>query len=133
MFTDNNYQELVYEYGDYSQTLQALKTASTDYDLTGQIVWQAADIFAKFLLTGTQGQDLLAGKSVLEVGSGPGLGGFVASKWARRVVLSDYQDIVLDLMESNISRYNHNAATCPMFAAKVNWEDVKADNYYQNI
>ena len=55
MFTDNNYKEITYEYGDYSQTIQALKTASTDYDLTGQIVWQAADIFAKFMLQGTQG------------------------------------------------------------------------------
>ena len=95
MFTDNNYKEITYEYGEYRQTLQALETASTDYDLTGQIVWQAADIFAKFLLSGTNGHDLLGsghkeGLVVLEVGSGPGLGGFVASKWASKVILSDY-------------------------------------------
>lgn len=59
MFTDSNYKEVTYEYDGYSQTLQALQTASTDFDLTGQVVWQAADIFAKFLLSGTQGQDLL--------------------------------------------------------------------------
>ena len=34
--------------------------------------------------------DLMANKNVLELGSGPGLGGFVASKWARKVVLTDY-------------------------------------------
>ena len=55
MFTDDNYKEITYEYGEYRQTLQALDTASTDYDLTGQVVWQAADIFAKFLLSGTNG------------------------------------------------------------------------------
>ena len=96
MFTDENYQEITYEYGTpgepsyYKQTLQALQTASTDYDLTGQIVWQAADIFAKFMLTGDRGQSLFAGKRVLEVGSGPGLGGFIVSKWAGSVILTDY-------------------------------------------
>lgn len=55
MFTDENYKEITYEYGEYRQTLQALDTASTDYDLTGQVVWQAADIFAKFILSGTNG------------------------------------------------------------------------------
>ena len=124
LFTDTSYKEITYEYGEYRQTLQALDTASTDYDLTGQIVWQAADIFAKFLLSGTIGQDLLGGHKVLEVGSGPGLGGFIASKWAQKVVLTDYQDIVLDLMESNIRQYNHNAATCEMFASKIDWNDM---------
>jgi len=85
------------------------------------------------LLSGTIGHDLLANKRVLEVGSGPGLGGFVASKWAKSVVLTDYQDLVLDLMESNINKYNHHVATCEMFAAKVDWNDVQKDNYYTNI
>ena len=133
MFTDNNYKDIKYEYGNYTQTLQALQTASTDYDLTGQVVWQAADIFAKFMLTGTAGQDLFAGKKVLELGSGPGLGGFIASKWAQKVVLSDYQDIVLDLMESNIRTYNHNSDTCEMFAAKIDWNEITLENHYQTI
>ena len=69
----------------------------------------------------------------MELGSGPGLGGFVASKWAREVILSDYQDVVLDLMESNIASYNHNAATCPMYAAKIDWYDINKDQYYEKI
>ena len=36
------------------------------------------------------GEKLFKGKNVLEVGSGPGLGGFIASKWAKSVVLTDY-------------------------------------------
>ena len=35
LYTDKDYQDIAYTYGDYSLTLQALKTASTDYDLTG--------------------------------------------------------------------------------------------------
>ncbi len=42
------------------------------------------------MLAGTMGSDLISGKNVLEVGSGPGLGGFIASKWAKKVVLTDY-------------------------------------------
>ena len=70
---------------------------------------------------------------MLEVGSGPGLGGFIASKWASKVVLTDYQDIVLDLMESNISRYNHNAETCEMFASKIDWNEMTEEGKYQTI
>lgn len=133
MFTDNNYKPITYTYGDYTVTLEALDTASTDYDLTGQIVWQAADIFAKFMLTGTQGKDLFEGLRVLEVGSGPGLGGFIISKWASRVILSDYQDIVLDLMESNIAKFNHNAATCEMFASKIDWNEMQEEGKYESV
>ena len=70
---------------------------------------------------------------MLEVGSGPGLGGFIASKWAQKVVLTDYQDIVLDLMETNIRQHNHNAATCEMFASKIDWNDMLKENHYQSI
>ena len=85
------------------------------------------------MLSGTAGQDLLGGYKVLEVGSGPGLGGFIASKWAKKVILTDYQDIVLDLMESNIRSYNHNVATCEMFASKIDWNDMSQDGHYQTI
>ena len=70
---------------------------------------------------------------MLELGSGPGLGGFVASKWASEVVLSDYQDIVLDLMESNIASYNHNADTCPMYCAKIDWYEILKEGYFDQI
>ena len=52
--------------------MYALKTSSTDYDLTGQIIWKAADILSKYILDGF-GERELKGKTVLELGSGPGL------------------------------------------------------------
>ena len=67
------------------------------------------------------------------MGSGPGLGGFVASKWANKVILTDYQDIVLDLIESNVSKYNHNSATCEMFATKIDWNDMLKEGHYQSL
>lgn len=133
MFTDDSYKAITYTYGDYSVTLQALETTATDYDLTGQVVWQAADIFAKFMLEGDTGKDLFQGRKVLEVGSGPGLGGFIVSKWASMVILSDYQDVVLDLMESNIAKYNHNAATCDMYACKIDWNEMREEGRYGSV
>jgi len=71
LFTDTDYQDLLFEYGDFKQTLKALKTSSTDYDLTGQIIWKAADILSKYTLD-VLGPSELKGKRVLELGSGPG-------------------------------------------------------------
>ena len=44
LFTDTDYKEVVYEYEGLESCggqlrLKALKGASTDFDLTGQIVW----------------------------------------------------------------------------------------------
>jgi len=48
--------------------------------LTGQIIWKAADIFTRFILE--KGESIFRGKSVLELGSGPGLCGLVVGKYA---------------------------------------------------
>jgi hypothetical protein len=39
MFTDTDYKRIDYVYGDIKMHINALKSASTDADLTGQIVW----------------------------------------------------------------------------------------------
>jgi len=49
-----------------------LKASSTDYDLTGQIIWKAADILSKYIID-EMGESILKDKIVLELGSGPGL------------------------------------------------------------
>ena len=40
---------------------------------------------------------------------------------------------MLDLIESNIKKYNHNSATCEMFAAKIDWNDMGQQGKYQTI
>ena len=35
LLTDTNYQEILFENKDFKQKIYALKSASTDYDLTG--------------------------------------------------------------------------------------------------
>lgn len=90
MYTDTDYKKIEYQFGDKSVNVYALTAASTDSDLTGQIVWQAASIFSNWLCTDNNGDRLLKGKNVLELGSGPGLGGFLAAHWANKVILTDY-------------------------------------------
>ena len=77
LFVDTDYQQLTFEHGDFKQMLYALKTSATDYDLTGQIIWKAADILSKYILD-TLGPALFQHKTILELGSGPGLCGLVA-------------------------------------------------------
>lgn len=48
------------------------------------------------------GPQLLKDKTILEVGSGPGLCALVAQHYASKVVLSDYQDLVMDLIALNM-------------------------------
>ena len=52
LFVDTDYQPITFEYKDFKQKVYALKTSSTDYDLTGQIIWKAADILSKYILDG---------------------------------------------------------------------------------
>ena len=48
------------------------------------------------------GESELKGKKVLELGSGPGLCALVAQHYASKMVLSDYQDLVMDLIIINM-------------------------------
>ena len=51
-------------------------------------------------------------KSVLELGSGPGLCGLIAATQAKQVVLTDYMDVVMDLLDKNITDCNPRPDQC---------------------
>lgn len=55
MYTDTDYKKIDYQFGDKNVQVYALKAASTDNDLTGQIVWQAASIFSHWLCHSNNG------------------------------------------------------------------------------
>ena len=61
-------------------------------------------------------------KSVLELGSGPGLCGLLCSHFSREVILSDYQDLVLDLLKKNATE-NGKTACGRLGVAKLDWND----------
>eukprot|EP00250_Pteridium_aquilinum_P033715 c6133_g1_i2 orf=232-516(-) len=66
-FVDESYVLKNFNYGSHNIALYCLQTSSTDYDLTGQIVWPGAELLNKFLVEGSLS---LEGLSVLELGSG---------------------------------------------------------------
>ena len=58
MYTNTDYKRIDYEYGNIKFHINALQSASTDMDLTGQIVWQAADIFSHWITQNETGQQI---------------------------------------------------------------------------
>lgn len=71
-----------------------------DYDLTGQVIWPAAYLLGFYII---DHPEKFKGHTVLELGSGAGLMGLLVSCFADKVILSDHNDIVLDLLQSNIN------------------------------
>ena len=69
-------------------------------DLTGLRIWPGAELLARFL--GSFPRDALAGVTCLEVGSGVGLPGLIATSLCSYVIISDRVAEVLQLADCNI-------------------------------
>ena len=101
LFLDLSYERMDFKYKDLEQPLYALQDASNYQTLTGQCTWQAADVLSQYIYD-TLGPEL-KDKIILEVGSGTGLSGLVAANYAKKVILTDYQDTIMDLLCKNIN------------------------------
>ena len=80
------------------QPLLCSPMSSTDYDLTGQIVWPASVILSWFI---DKNYEIFQNKKLIELGAGCGLAGILAARFASQVILTDGNDIVLSLLEKN--------------------------------
>ncbi|CAL2256034.1 unnamed protein product [Prunus armeniaca] len=69
-FIDDNYQLTTFTFGSQVIELLCLQSASTDFDLTGQLVWPGAMLLNDYL---SKNAELLQGCTVLELGSGVGM------------------------------------------------------------
>lgn len=98
LFINKEYVEKEFRYKDCVQKYKASSSASTDYDLTGQIVWRAAEQLAEFIVENNQ---IFKDKVVLELGAGVGLSGLVCAQYAKKVYITDGNDIVCELMDIN--------------------------------
>ena len=74
LFLNEDYDEVAFEVGGVTQRVLCLQSASTDHDLTGQVVWPVSVLLAWFVASR---RDRLRGARVLEVGAGCGLPGFL--------------------------------------------------------
>ncbi len=63
-----------------------MQAASTDYDLTGQIIWRAAEQLAEFII---DHKEEFKDKTVIELGAGAGLTGLVCAQYAKNVYITD--------------------------------------------
>jgi hypothetical protein len=102
---------------------------------TGYVMWSAAIILSQLLC---DFHYLTHNKSVLEVGAGLGICSFMASNNARKVVMSDYNELVLQNLTKNI-RLNCGKeslggtvavthANCVIEAAMLDWDNLRATN-----
>ena len=86
---------------DLQLTVACSQAATTDYDLTGQLIWPVSVLLSHYLAS-SRGRQLVHKRNVVEMGAGCGLAGLVASHvGAHQVILTDGNEIVLDLLRQN--------------------------------
>lgn len=102
------------------QALDSLDGANSDVDTTGQIVWLISRVTSHYVAA--EGWRDVRGRAVHELGAGAGLVGLTASRWASRVVLSDYVEEVVSLLQRNL---RHAAPACAGGAtvASLYWDE----------
>jgi methylase of polypeptide subunit release factors len=74
-----------------------------DFDLTGQVLWPAAEVLCFYFLSLSKGS-FFDGKRGLELGAGVGVSGLVLSQFCQQVVLTDNNDIVLEILQKNVEQ-----------------------------
>jgi predicted nicotinamide N-methyase len=89
-----------------SVTLDVLEAASTDFDLTGQIVWSVSLLVSQYLAFGPGRAEVLGAPCVLELGAGCGLCGLTcAALGSSQVLLTDNEPEVLALLQGAPARH----------------------------
>jgi hypothetical protein len=101
LFVDEDYVEESFEFGDClsssATTILCSQAASTDYDLTGQVVWPVSVFLSWFI---AMRPELFRGQTVVELGAGCGLPGVLAARLgATTTVLTDGSSVVMRLLE----------------------------------
>lgn len=103
LFVCEDYVAKEFVFDSESQQLLCSNMSSTDFDLTGQIVWPASLLLGWFVFS--HRNDIFRNKRVLELGAGCGLAGFFAAKFANSspnsVFITDGNDIVMKLLKKN--------------------------------
>ncbi|CAA6669165.1 unnamed protein product [Spirodela intermedia] len=123
-FVNRDYEVTSFTFGSHVIELLCLHSASTDYDLTGQLVWPGAVLLNNHLC---KNEDMLNGCSVIELGSGVGITGILCSKFCREVVLTDHNDEVLEILKKNIELQasSGSPSTAALKAKKLEWGDAE--------
>ncbi|XP_007015235.2 PREDICTED: protein N-lysine methyltransferase METTL21A isoform X1 [Theobroma cacao] len=120
-FINDNYQLTTYTFGSHVLQLFCLQSASTDFDLTGQLVWPGAMLLNDYL---SKNAEMLQGCSMIELGSGVGITGMLCSRFCHQILLTDHNDEVLKILRRNIelNTSSENPSCCAALEAeKLEW------------
>ncbi|KAI5417099.1 hypothetical protein KIW84_041911 [Lathyrus oleraceus] len=97
-FMNDNYQLTEFTFGSQHIQLFCLHSASTDFDLIGQLVWPEAMLLNDYL---SNNLDMFQGCTVIELGSGVGITGIFCRNFCNKVVSTDYNE-EKDLIKSGL-------------------------------
>ncbi|CAH1775980.1 unnamed protein product [Owenia fusiformis] len=122
IFIDTSYTSSKLEINNTSLEIWALHSASsTDFDLTGQIVWPACRVLALYL---SHHPGLIGDRKTLELGAGVGVAGLMAAKFStnpNNVILTDHNEKVLDVLQKNIDVNFDSAQEKAPLCAMLEW------------
>ncbi|XP_010673784.1 uncharacterized protein LOC104890111 [Beta vulgaris subsp. vulgaris] len=119
-FINDDYQLTTFTFGSQVLELFCLNSASTDFDLTGQLVWPGAVLLNEYL---SKNAEMLQGLSLIELGSGVGVTGVLCRRFCEKVLLTDHNDEVLKILKKNIDLHA-SSEECPcldLVADKLEW------------
>ena len=95
LFVNEDYEVVTYEIGGVAQRVRCSMAASTDHDLTGQVVWPVSVLLGWFV---ARERERFRGARVLEVGAGCGVAGLIAAAVGADATLTDGSDTVCRLL-----------------------------------
>lgn len=127
-FIDDNYELTTFTFGCQVIQLFCLHSASTDFDLTGQLVWPGAMLLNDYL---SKNAKMLEGCSIIELGSGVGITGILCSRFCRDFVMTDHNDEVLKILKKNIELHaSPEKPNCcaGLVAEKLEWGNSEQIN-----
>lgn len=109
-----------------SVLIRQVQTRMTGQPKTGYLLWGAAFVLARWVHVH---RELFYDKSVLEVGSGLGLSGITAARYAHTTVLTDYQDDTCRALAYNVAlnaSFTHafDAAKPPVAVEHLDWDNM---------
>ena len=100
--------------------------------LIGEALWKGSMVMSRWMIE--KDQDVVKGKSVLELGSGPGLCGFMAANLgAKEVILTDYKTQVMQLIAQNIKHVQSQNVKAHMSHAELDWYYASDTTYLKNL
>jgi hypothetical protein len=131
LFVDESYVKCSFEFGSSlpsATTILCSTAASTDYDLTGQVVWPVSVFLTWFIV---QRPEFFIGQHVVELGAGCGLPGLVAARvGAASSHLTDGSTVVCRLLERQKEAFDLASypGSGPIGVLKLEWGTLEGVN-----